>query len=58
MKKTSCWLLSAAIVGMARGRTCDYEQDLEVEFSECDAYGTSRNGKFQIALNLTFFILF
>lgn len=24
---------------------CNYDEDIQVEFSECDPYGTSRNGK-------------
>ena len=50
----------AAIAGLVQGKTgstssnsgssknlrvCDYERDLQVEFSECDPYGTKRNGK-------------
>ena len=34
-----------AIQAAAELRVCNYEEDMEVEFSECDPYGSSRNGK-------------
>ena len=38
-------------------RVCNYEEDLQVEFSECDTYGTTRNGKFEIDDNAADLIL-
>ena len=47
-------LMSAALILSAKAakedvdknlRVCNYESDLQVEFSECDPYGTTRNGK-------------
>lgn len=48
--------MNAALVLMAKAakddvdnslRVCNYDEDLQVEFSECDVYGTTRNGMFQ-----------
>ena len=44
-------VLSAALVLSARAanedlRICDYEKDMSVEFTECDIFNTSRNGKY------------
>ena len=43
-------VMSAALVLSAKAakddlRVCDYETDLQVEFSECDPFGETRNGK-------------
>ena len=56
LKEPSSWISglgAAMILAAARAkddkqsslRICDYEKDLQVEFSECDAYNQSRNGK-------------
>ena len=43
-------VMSAALILSAKAakddlRVCDYETDLQVEFSECDPFGETRNGK-------------
>ena len=50
-KKGQRLFIAAALVLVAKAasddlRICNYDEDLQVEFSECDAYGSSRNGKF------------
>ena len=38
-------LLPGADAGSGSMRVCNTEDDLQVEFSECDPLGVSRNGK-------------
>ena len=42
---TSAATATSSGSGSSKLRVCDYERDLQVEFSECDPYGTKRNGK-------------